>query len=52
MMRFLVKEFSCENLLCYVELSQYIVAWTPRNRPIATNKQLFIIYYILYPCTQ
>ena len=27
MMRFLVKEFSCENLLCYVELSQYIVTW-------------------------
>eukprot|EP01083_Nonionella_stella_P297340 1009802_1 len=27
MMRFLVGEFSCENLLCYVELSQYICTW-------------------------
>eukprot|EP01084_Bolivina_argentea_P271764 462498_1 len=27
MVRFLVKEFSCENLLCYVELSQYICTW-------------------------
>jgi len=27
MMRFLVKEFSCENLLCYVELSQYMMTW-------------------------
>jgi len=27
MMRFLVKEFSCENLLCFVELCQYINTW-------------------------
>merc|ERR1712129_521150 len=27
MMRFLVMEWSCENLLCYVELSQYENTW-------------------------
>eukprot|EP01083_Nonionella_stella_P063327 164555_1 len=33
MMRFLVKEFSCENLLCYVELSQYITRWVDEAEP-------------------
>ena len=27
MMRFLVKEFSCENLLCYVEATQFVLYW-------------------------
>jgi len=39
MMRFLVKEFSCENLLCYVELSQYVATWQPPINPSTINQR-------------
>lgn len=31
LMRFLVKEFSCDNLLAFVELTQFINRWSPTN---------------------
>merc|ERR1711994_809205 len=31
LMGFLVKEFSSENLMCFVELSQYINMWQPMD---------------------
>merc|ERR1719356_2418163 len=30
-MRHLLSEFSCENLLAYVEMTQFIQAWKPDN---------------------
>eukprot|EP01084_Bolivina_argentea_P269965 458932_1 len=57
-MRFLVGEFSCENLLCFVELSQYLHAWGIYDPVMQTQEksrmrcEMMITGYLREGCTE